>query len=358
MNKKILVFTITALSLILLTTPLIGTVAARRSRCCDWEDFTVNLVTTLDPAAMKVEDKGYKIVLSWPETMTDYSIMVGDKVYTLNNDFIYKGFAQFTAWKPTGENHPVLGFPIGEYMEFEVWYMYDFSAVFGGIDGKLKMHAISKITDAADFGVGGNMEIKSVWGTGDLRNVKIRATNGGPEGPSHVGKVCGWPDIQFFKMVISGAGDAETGYQWVCPPAPAEAEVVHVRNREWVIGDVLTLTVGADTYTMGGSPVDLSYYGIMDTDVMINNVDGNTTYVRVDEKYSIFYNGEKIGSIKLFVRSVLSPTEQGGTVWGYGTGIFRDIRIKGIDQVTYIPDPFFLELARVGEIRNWPGLPT
>jgi len=356
MNKKIMVLTITVLTLIMFTTPLIGAVEARRSRCCDWEDFTVNLTTALDPAAMKIEDKGYKIVLSWPETMTAYSINVDGKVYTLNNDFIYKGFARFTAWKPTGEVSPI-GFPVGEYMEFEVWYMYDFSAVFGGIDGKLKMHALSKINDAADMGTAGMMKINSVWGTGDLRNVNIRATNGGPGNPSHVGKVCGWPDIQFFKMAISGSGDSETGYEWVCPKPPAEAESVHVRNREWVIGDVLTLTVGPDMYTMGGSPVDISYYGIMDTDLEITD-EGNFTKVRVDEIYSMFYMGKKIGSIKLFVRSELTPTGAGGKVWGYGTGYFRDVKIKAEDVVTYIPDPFFLELARIGKIYNWPGLPT
>ena len=519
MKTKVLVMAVALMTAAMLLTPIVGLAEARGSKRIqkDCEDFEVNLTTQIDPSAIEVVNKGYKIILSWNETMTAYSISVDGKEYTLFEDFTYSGFATFTAWKPTGESHPVFGFPIGEYMEFEVKYMYDFSAVAGGIDGRLRMHAITRLKNASDLTVGGTMEIRNVYGTGDLRNVKIKATNGGPGNPNHVGTVCGWPDIetfdtvltpgtnipfpgypkywpseedaeilinkatenmtnyrliigdetyvmdtdftydgimkvrnplaepyvflnvkytytflpasgidgalkmeanmkywpgtdttppmfegtikgygtgdlrgvvvnakpgsavidpefgpavthvgkvfgwpdmQYFQLVPSGGADPETGVEWVYPKPPADPESFHVRNREWVIGDTLTLTVGNDTYTMGGDPIDLSYYGEFDSDTVYGE-EVNVTKVTVRETITVSCMGEVIGELKLLIKSESSATGYAGSVVGYGTGAFKGVKIIAADQVIVVSlDPLVFTLARTGKVKNWPSIET
>jgi hypothetical protein len=518
-KSKVLVIIVALMAAAMLLTPMVGSTEARVSRRIqeDCEDFEVNLTTQIDPSNIEVIDKGYKIILRWNETMTAYTINIDGKEYTLFEDFTYTGFATFTAWKPTGEAHPVLGFPIGEYMEFEVKYMYDFSAVPGGIDGRLRMHAITRMKNASDLTVGGTMEIRSVYGTGDLRNVKVKATNGGPGNPSHVGTVCGWPDIetfdtvlvpgthipfpgypkywpseedaeilfnkvtenmtnyrlvigdetyvmgtdftydgiikirnpiaepylfmnvkytytflpisgidgalkmeadmtywpatdttppvfegnmkgygtgdlrgvvvkaepgsaiidpefgpalthvgkvygwpdmQYFQLVPSGGADPETGVEWVYPKPPADPESAHVRNREWVIGDTLTLTVGDDTYTMGGDPIDISYYGEFDSDTVFGE-EVNVTKVRVRETITVSVMGEEIGKLKLLITSESSATGYAGSVVGYGTGVFKGVKIVAADQVVLVSlDPLVFTLARTGKVTNWPSIET
>lgn len=178
----------------MIVSPLLGTAEAKRCekpRNC--ESFEAVLATDLAAANMETVEKPNKIIISWEEVMTAYTITIDGISYELGVDFEYSGFAKWTVWNPTGENHPLLGFPLGEIMELKVNYVYDFSAVPEGIDGKIRMIARIKMEDINEFFIAGNMKIKSLWGTGDLRNTKIEATNGGAGNPNHIGTVCSWP---------------------------------------------------------------------------------------------------------------------------------------------------------------------
>lgn len=71
-------------------------------------------------------------------------------------------------------------------------YMFDFSAIPGGIEGTLTMRA--------EFNQGGR-SINSLAGTGDLQNVQIKATASNSFNPatfiltiSHEGIIHGWPE--------------------------------------------------------------------------------------------------------------------------------------------------------------------
>jgi hypothetical protein len=73
----------------------------------------------------------------------------------------------------------------------KVDYIYDFSAVPGGIEGTLRMQ--SEITGDGSPLV---FSINSLSGTGDLQNVQIKATSMPQSGTynfAHNGIVIGWP---------------------------------------------------------------------------------------------------------------------------------------------------------------------
>lgn len=95
--------------------------------------------------------------------MIDYTITVGATSYNLGIDFEYTGVATVTAiGAPFTPG--VLGILQGSKEgKFIVGYMYDFSAISGGIEGSLEMLAI-----VAEEGV---MHIRSLRGTARAHSI-------------------------------------------------------------------------------------------------------------------------------------------------------------------------------------------
>ena len=127
-----------------------------------------------------------KLVISWNEVMTAYEIRVDGNTYELGTDFTYAGRFTFTFYDPviTGP-HTIPTEARAEHLQVD--YVYDFSAVPGGIDGTIRMQAIMKE---------GAFSISSLAGTGDLQNVQIKATSIPTPLPNlvHEGIVSGWPE--------------------------------------------------------------------------------------------------------------------------------------------------------------------
>ena len=355
-KTKVLVITVALMAAAMLLTPMVALTEARLSRRTqkDCEDFEVNLTTQIDPSNIEVINKGYKIILRWNETMTAYTINIDEKEYTLSEDFTYTGFATFTAWKPTGESHPVFGFPIGEYMEFEVKYMYDFSAVPGGIDGTLRMHAITRMKNASDLTVGGTMEIRSVYGTGDLRNVKVKATNGGPGNPSHIGTVCGWPDIETFDTVlVPGTHIPFPGYPkyW---PSEENPEMIFNKLTENMTN--YRLVIGDETYVMD---VDFTYDGIIR---VRNPIAEPYVFMNVKYTYTFLPASGIDGALKMeadmkyWPATETTPPVFEGTIKGYGTGDLRGVVVKAEPGSAIIDPEFGPALTHVGKVYGWPDM--
>ena len=140
-------------------------------------------------------DNVNKLVVNGDETFITYDITIGSNTYKLGEDFTYTGHVEFTyydvtAWMPLP---PPYMWP-SEYRESHtiVDYMFDFSAIPGGIDGTLQMRAMD---------TPGDIEvINSLAGTGDLQNVQIKATISGSTHVgtiytiTHSGLVSGWPE--------------------------------------------------------------------------------------------------------------------------------------------------------------------
>ncbi len=74
-------------------------------------------------------------------------------------------------------------------VHMKVDYMYDFSAVPGGIEGTLRMQAILT-GDGSPLA----LSINSLAGTGDLQNVMIKATSHLGTPIVHDGIVSGWQE--------------------------------------------------------------------------------------------------------------------------------------------------------------------
>jgi len=127
-----------------------------------------------------------RVTGTWTEEMLTYTITVGSETYVLGEDFTYEGIAV-----TIGIGAPVtlsgLGLPNGaKETHTRIKYMYDFGDGDGGIDGTLTMLALRT------SGLTRPMNIRSLQGTGDLKNVIIQATQGA--GFTHTGVVKGWPE--------------------------------------------------------------------------------------------------------------------------------------------------------------------
>jgi hypothetical protein len=144
-----------------------------------------------------------KVVVTFEEQPTsNYQIRIGEagpgqRVYNNTIDFMYSGVATLTVWDPVlpyvFDPLDVIGtfFVQGSRQHFRVEYMYDFSAVPGGLEGTLILVAI---TSGNSLVLGGDkpMHIFTTMGTGDFKNVNVQATAG--PNATHMGIVSGWPE--------------------------------------------------------------------------------------------------------------------------------------------------------------------
>ncbi len=136
-----------------------------------------------------------RLIINQDETFMSYNVTVNGRTYHLGKDFAYTGHAVYTFNKPVFNLSSSLKllYPVESQTQTTVVnYMFDFSAFSGGIEGTLQFRA--------EFTQGGQF-INSLAGTGDLRNVQVKATNNPPSLKgliltiSHTGTVQGWPDI-------------------------------------------------------------------------------------------------------------------------------------------------------------------
>ncbi len=138
-------------------------------------------------------DNANILVITEDEVFLTYDIKIGEKTYKLNEDFAYTGTLKWTFYEPVLP-HPVLGYswPLTERAIIgKVDYMFDFSAVPGGIEGTIALHATN---------IKGQLHINSLAGTGELQNVQIQAVAAGGSLSAgivtiiHEGIVFGWPE--------------------------------------------------------------------------------------------------------------------------------------------------------------------
>jgi hypothetical protein len=133
------------------------------------------------------------MVIEYDEQFMQYDITIGTHTYKLGTDFAYTGQAKYVFFEPVFGTTYGLYYPISYRSQYHVIdYMFDFSAFQGGLEGTLNMRAM--------FSNGGEMDINSLAGTGDLQNVQIKATHAGASTSkgvtiaAHAGYVLGWPE--------------------------------------------------------------------------------------------------------------------------------------------------------------------
>ena len=200
MKSKVLGIIVVLLMLSMLTPMLAQAVPLKEKNNDKFQDFTeagsYNALIYYSGADFisipNMENVNKWIVSVNEEVMLTFEISIDGNTYELGKDFTYTGYSQEIFWDPVF--NPVTGFPSSSRAtHLVVNYMFDFSAVNGGIEGTLTMRAVSQ-------GEHGST-ITSLAGTGDLQNVQINAyiSNVGNVGPIinfvHSGLVQGWPNI-------------------------------------------------------------------------------------------------------------------------------------------------------------------
>jgi hypothetical protein len=134
------------------------------------------------------------MTIEYDEQFIQYDITIGTHTYKLGIDFEYAGHAKYVYFEPVFGTTYGLYYPISYRSQYHVIdYMFDFSACPGGLEGTLNMRAMFSSN-------GGEMDINSLAGTGDLQNVQIKATHAGASTTKgvttaeHAGYVLGWPE--------------------------------------------------------------------------------------------------------------------------------------------------------------------
>ncbi|HII85118.1 TPA: hypothetical protein HA273_00710 [Candidatus Bathyarchaeota archaeon] len=196
MKRKFLLMVL-ALAVAMLATPLVSAVPlgeGKNDKFQAWHDVGTysraggNMpVVTFVPSPDKIN----KMVIDLDETMLTYEITVGSNTYYMGTDFAYEGHVKYKIFEPVWTGPTTLPSESRATI-IQVTYMFDFSAYPGGIEGVLNMRAV--FTEGSD-------RIRSLSGTGDLRNVEVQLLNI-PTVPTppiitveHGGMVSGWPNI-------------------------------------------------------------------------------------------------------------------------------------------------------------------
>jgi hypothetical protein len=209
-----------------------------------------------DKAANPVQ----KLTISLDEKLLTCNINVGGVTYSLGKDFTYTGHMEYIYYNPSF-NNPTLGYLIPSGFsgsEATVNFMYNFSAVPGGLEGTLSMFATVK-NDVSS--------VASVGGSGDFKNVEVKATISQYNDVANLvvniyfdGMVSGWPKAvpAFMTTNYVVTYDQLTDYcvnVWGLPSNPypvfpANASTsYHIFNM--VIGDKFYLMVGCGMVTSG-----------------------------------------------------------------------------------------------------------
>ena len=267
MNK---IFLVILLSAAMLISPLAGIVLATNPytdpTAVAWSvDISFSLMDFIKAnhtyvPVDKVANPVQKLYISFDEKLLTCDIKVGGVTYSLDKDFTYTGHVDYIYYNPSFAN-PTLGYlyPSGySGDEATINYMYNFSAIPGGLEGTLSMLATMK-NDVSS--------IVSVAGTGDFKNVQVKATIPATWYDAanlvinmhHDGMVSGWPHaVPTFMTTNTMVTYAQlTDYctnVWGLPSNPYPKYPANVPQEyvifNVVIGDKFYLAVGCSSMTL------------------------------------------------------------------------------------------------------------
>jgi hypothetical protein len=201
-KRKLLVLVL-ALTLVLLATPLVSafpwTKPKNNEKFQTWEavgSFKFGYIMQGDHQYIPSIEKINKAIITFTNPHDTHEITVNGYTYELCTDFLYtEGLCIMTFFDPVYEDpsNPLFSSE-NRATTMRVYWTYDFSAIPGEIEGTLRMQIVG-------YQHGDNF-VNSLAGTGDLRNVQVKAaaSSGFTMPPPtittlHAGTVIGWPDI-------------------------------------------------------------------------------------------------------------------------------------------------------------------
>ncbi len=197
MKRKIFLATTLVLVVAMLLTPFAVAKSWEPKNNEKFESFAVTAIG-IGPSNVEIkyspsEDAPNLVVETADENMQNYQITIdGSKTYVQDVDFTYSGHQTWMLFSPQMPiAAPIYLTPV-RMMILDVKYSYTFLPA-SGIEGTIYMHAIAKGETIVDLVSPGGMLITSLDGTGDFRNVNIKATSAGG-GIAHIGTVIGWPE--------------------------------------------------------------------------------------------------------------------------------------------------------------------
>ena len=175
MNRKILLAVLT-LVVVLLATPFVSAKPWEYPKNNDKFEtfyvegtFSILLFDAANREYLPSFDNAKLIVITFEESMLTYEITVDGTPYTLaGGDFTYSGSAKFMYFDPIFSD-PDTKQIVAAYSKAVCFvdYMYDFGDDGNGPDGTISMRYV--VNNGAN-------NINSLAGTGDFKNVQIKAT--------------------------------------------------------------------------------------------------------------------------------------------------------------------------------------
>jgi hypothetical protein len=163
--------------------------------------------------------------------------------------------------------------------------------------------------------------------------------------------------FEFFELFCSGAQDTNTGTGWptFLQNNSSLVKTRHLRDRGWITGDTVNLTVGEKTFNMTSEPYSISYTTTFDLNLVINN-DGSVKHqvISLTDVVTLYHNGEPIGTLVIKINPALivlpAPPRVVGRVVGCGTGALEGVHVSAMDPGGLGGGLF----KRTGTIRGWP----
>lgn len=164
--------------------------------------------------------------------------------------------------------------------------------------------------------------------------------------------------FEFFELFCSGAANTSSGTAW---PTFREnnsslVKTRHIRDRGWITGDTVNLTVGEKTFNMTSEPFNISYTTTIDNNLLLNN-DGSVKHyvIKLTDVVTLYENGVPIGTLVLEISPALldfsvMPPRTVGRVVGYGTGALEGVHVSATDPGVLGGGLF----KRTGTITGWP----
>jgi hypothetical protein len=363
---------------------------SRRCSKCEVQDFNVKIyggVTELiwtkavpSYAALDMDDGVYSdsnlkyvkiksefIVIdgSSDPTVSKVVVMIGDEEFsTEDNEIAFGGTYCGKIYNPTdGAN---------DYQKYSIKWWIMFNPATTGIDGKIIVdtNGLNSMTNTpTSAGMLPTIEdCGKGYGTGDLGGVKtydkgsivVDFSKPMPVWVEHQGTVKCWPNIKYFELLCSGAQDEATGREKeiFCEDV---LKLRIIKDREWITGEVVELTVGEETFTPATEPYSVEWTTTFDAKAFFNEDGTNKlTYIELCDVATVFNNGVAVGTLVLKLKSTIdfatTPPAYSGTVCGFGTGALRGVHVSGADLG--LVDPVNGLFLRVGAITGWPDYIT
>lgn len=385
MRKKMFTTAIVILTVVLLTTPMIGTITASTRggrRRCDSQDFNVKIFggssevfweraipksadltmddgVYTDPKLQRVEKKSKFDVIdgSSDPAVSKVVVMIGDEEFSTADDEIAFG-ADYSSkiYNPTdGDN---------DYAKYVIEWWITFNPATTGIDGSIVI--VSKGINSFENTPTSDMlpptldDYGKGYGTGDLVGVKTY-DNGclvfDPLGAGvyieHQGEIKCWP--QYFNLLCSGHADEETGTIEEIFEEDVLVKTI-ISDRSWITGPVVELTIGDELFTPTTEPFSVDWTTTFNAEIIFNEAGTAPImyYITLVDVVTVYDDSVELSTLVLNLDSSIDlatvPPTYSGTVLGYGTGALKGVQVTGTD-IGLIGDELFL---RIGRVRNWP----